>query len=240
MTTTTMTTTPLSPEAIEEARHIWEERGASRMTREDWVRLGEVLVAGKAWCAETSGYGGPKGFGKWCREQGFDGIDRNTRSAVIWIMERPEELRRFYHHSDDINVHNPRYFYQGRIAELNADDRRSQRQQVLDQVIANPGISSMEIAEATGIRSNTVGARLRDLEKAGTLARDIDENDSTVGWRPRAEDEPKTQPVDKASLATVEERLVAEAKSAAFRCRRCCYAAPLRTCYGLTSCCRGN
>lgn len=210
---TTMTTT-LTSEAIEEARHIWEERGASRMTREDWVRLGEVLVAGKAWCAETSGYGGPKGFGKWCREQGFDGIDKATRSAIIWIIERPEELSSFRYNKYTVNIDNPHRFYQERIAELNSEDRRSQRQQVLDQVIANPGISSMEISEATGIRSNTVGARLRDLEKAGTLARDIDESDNTVGWRPRAEDEPKTQPVDKSKLATVEERLAAEAKSA--------------------------
>lgn len=105
-------------------------------------------------------------------ENGFDGIDRNTRTAIIWVCERDEERDRYLLDTGyPINRESPHRFYQDRLDVIQAEDRRSQAQQVFDLVIAQPGISSIEIAEQTGIRSNTVGARLRDMEKNGTLAR---------------------------------------------------------------------
>jgi len=199
---------------IEQAREVWTAK-QEKLTREDWVLIGDALVAGKAWCAEHEGYGGAKGFGKWCKENGFDGIDKATRASIIWIVERPEEREGYLQYTSYTeNVNAPHWFYQTRIESLRADDRRSQRQQVFDLVVAQPGISSVEIAQQTGIRSNTVGARLRDMEKSGQLARIVDEEDNTQGWKPRANDEPKTLPVDKSLPATVEGRLESEAKSA--------------------------
>ncbi len=199
---------------IEQAREVWQAKH-ERLTREDWVLIGDALIAGRAWCSENDGYGGPKGFGKWCKENGFDGIDRHVRAAIIWVCERDDERDRYLLDTGyPKNRESPHRFYQDRLDDLRSEDRRSQGQRVLDLVVAQPGISSIEISEQTGIRSNTVGARLRDMEKNGALARVVDEDDKTLGWKPRAPDEPKTQPVDKTKADTVEGQLKAEAKSA--------------------------
>ena len=69
---------------IEEGRKVWESK-KSRMTREDWILVGQALVEGKKWCAANPGYGGDSGFGKWCAENGFDDISRGERADAIWL-----------------------------------------------------------------------------------------------------------------------------------------------------------
>lgn len=205
----------LTPERIEDARKVWQERGASRMTREDWIRIGEVLVAGKVWCVKTPGYGGPKGFGKWCKEQGLDGIDANTRSALVWVMEHPEELS-LYHHNDVININNPRSFYQVRIAERRESSKASLTQQVRDlfEGSSKPLLHNADLATDLGVSTRDASAVTGPLEKAGFLVRETDADGKILGWRKRREDEPRTAPAPRAKAATVEDQLVLDAKAA--------------------------
>ena len=89
---------------IEEGRKTWESK-KSRMTREDWMLVGQALTEGKKWCAAHPGYGGVKGFSKWCAENGFGDIPTHDRADAIWLLS--DEAKSLYGHNDHINLFNP-------------------------------------------------------------------------------------------------------------------------------------
>jgi hypothetical protein len=57
-----------------------------KMMREDWRLVGEALLVGRT--KFTTGGGlNKKGFGQWCRENGFDDIAAPVRSDAMWLTE---------------------------------------------------------------------------------------------------------------------------------------------------------
>src|SRR4051812_31748512 len=59
----------------------------SKMMREDWRMVGEALLVGRTKFTTADGGLYKKGFGQWCRENGFDDIDRNDRGDAMWLAE---------------------------------------------------------------------------------------------------------------------------------------------------------
>jgi len=67
---------------VAEGRDAWTRiKGRAKMDREDWRKVGEALLYGRRLHASD------KLFGQWCRDQGFDDLDRSSRADAIWLAE---------------------------------------------------------------------------------------------------------------------------------------------------------
>jgi hypothetical protein len=91
--------TPVKPDAvtIEAGREAWQRRcGDIHQMWKDWLLVGAALLIGrrkaqaKANTEKTSGKAYNYAFSKWLTDNGFKGLDENTRRDLLRIMEHLE------------------------------------------------------------------------------------------------------------------------------------------------------
>lgn len=82
---------------IERGREAWA-RIDGGATWTDWLAVGEALEVGRreamarASVNEPLGRGYNEAFGSWLRENGFDGIDKSSRSRLFAVMDNLAEI----------------------------------------------------------------------------------------------------------------------------------------------------
>lgn len=75
-------------DAITEGRDAWIRiKTASKMMREDWRKVGEALLIGRRKFTNERGGLNKKGFGQWCKAEGFGDIDARVRSDALWVVD---------------------------------------------------------------------------------------------------------------------------------------------------------
>jgi hypothetical protein len=92
---TTLTEPPIMGELVTTTadlvsvgRQAWGRiKTNAKMMREDWRMVGEALLVGRIKFTTAGGGLNKKGFGQWCRENGFGDIDRRVRTDAIWLAE---------------------------------------------------------------------------------------------------------------------------------------------------------
>lgn len=190
---------------IEEGRKVWESK-KSRMTREDWILVGQALVEGKKWCASHPGYGGDKGFGKWCAENGFGDIHRNDRSDAIWLLSK--EAKALLHDNHAVNLLNhPHVIRAAFRAQREAELGGNLAEAVTRHLAKNPGSTPNQIAEAIGVDPDLIRKRTYEWEKRGLLKKEATE--SGVTWSLG-----DGKPVEVSKGKTVEDLLIMDAARA--------------------------
>src|SRR5688572_17816931 len=66
-------------------RQAWSRiKTNGKMMREDWRLVGEALLVGRTKFTTADGGLNKKGFGQWCRENGFDDIPSTARTDAVW------------------------------------------------------------------------------------------------------------------------------------------------------------
>ena len=162
---------------IEEGRKTWESK-KSRMTREDWMLVGQALMEGKKWCATHPGYGGDKGFGKWCAENGFDDIPRMDRADAMWLLSK--DCQDLLYHNDTVNLFNhPRVIRAAFRAKKEAELGGKLAEAVSRHLVKHPGSTPNEIAEAVGVDPDLIRKRTWEWERRGLLKKETTDNGVT-------------------------------------------------------------
>ena len=162
---------------IEEGRKTWESK-KSRMTREDWILVGQALMEGKKWCQSHPGYGGTKGFSKWCVENGFGDIPKNDRADAMWLLSK--ECKDLWHHNDATNLFNhPRVIRAAFRAQKEAELGGKLAEAVSRHLVKHPGSTPNEIAEAVGVDPDLIRKRTWEWERRGLLKKETTDNGVT-------------------------------------------------------------
>lgn len=192
---------------VEQAREVWEAK-RERMTREDWMLLADALIEGKRWCKAHSGkphnYGGDKGFGRWCREEGFGSVPYRDRHAALQVAEK---YREDYLLSHNGIVKHPKAFLAGVNKQRVIDLGQQLKATAVAWLGQHPASTAEEIAEGIGVDADTVRKKASGWFRAGVVSKDTNE-DGTVTFSLG-----RMEPVKQTSI-TVEDRLILEAASA--------------------------
>lgn len=89
----TVPVTPDTADPITEAREAWDRiKTNSKMMREDWRKVGEALLIGRNLFTTANGGLNKKGFGQWCRDNGFGDIDQRRRTDAMWLAENWDSI----------------------------------------------------------------------------------------------------------------------------------------------------
>ena len=177
---------------IEQARAVWEEK-RERLTKEDWMLLADALIEGKAWCAEHKGHGGPKGFGKWCLENGFGSVPNIDRSDAMHIAREHREGYLSYHND---KVTHPRAFLAGIRKQREIELGQHFNADLAAWVAKHPEATSEEIADGLGVDKETVRKRTSSLTGRGVLSKTKDEDGAVRFTLGDGEPKPKVRSVE--------------------------------------------
>src|SRR4051812_11432376 len=82
---------------VSQARVAWERiKKRVAMTLDDWLVIGEALMAGRVEAMRTAGTNKPAGrgyntaFNRWLAKEKLDEIDQVSRSRLLIVMENRE------------------------------------------------------------------------------------------------------------------------------------------------------
>lgn len=156
-------------ELVAQAASIWATK-RSKMTVDDWIAVGKALIAGREWCANTKGYGGDKGFGKWCKENGFRDIQATHRSDAIWLASS-EGSDFFFTTIVKKNIHHPqaiRAAYRAQNEAAVKDKKSAITGLILD---SKKPVTASDIAKQLGVSQHYVSKGLTGWESTGVIER---------------------------------------------------------------------